>query len=401
MNKLIIFLVKGISGGTATLSYRIGCEYIRQGGEAFYVYDLCNDSKNENLLINAGFMLVQSCEKNWKKTVQDICKRYNHVIAFTYTLNNYYLLDSIKFNNESINKYLYIVSTASIVRGVSNEKIDSNKNYLCKISNRLNRKYIDFLYKNNHLLFMDELSLDIARKHLNLSFNGAEDNLFLLPYDVKKEPEFTFKSRNVIVTMARISFPFKGYILGLIDIFKRITVEYDCELWIIGDGESRTVLDNKIKELPDHIKDKIKLFNSVSYDKIGDILVGAKVFVGMGTGILDASAFGLPCIAVSEHTYDCLSKGRFDIFPRFVGFGQRDSNTHDIADEIVEIFEMDRDTYIDLCKKNYKALIDNYSMKEFYHRLEKYKNISEKKNRIDSIGPLINRGFTKIRDLIK
>lgn len=400
MGNMLLFLVKGISGGTATLSYRIGQKFQNEGYDVYYIYELANDTNNEKMLIGDRFKLIRTNERKWKKTIIDTCKKYKNAILITYTIDYFTLIDTINIDDVNIHKYLYVVSTASIVRGASKKGLSNVEELICRFSNNLNRRYIENLYINRQLMFMDDVTIKTARHSLSLPFNDAEKHIFLLPYNIKEKPEFRYKKDNIIITMSRISFPFKEYLIGLIDAFTKIVEKTPCELWVIGDGESRNVLEAKIASLPVPVKKQIKMFNTVSYDKIDEILNCGKVFVGMGTSILDASSNGVPSLAVSEYRTDCVGKGWFIDHPQYVGFLRDDNEVHSLMGFLLDVFNMGKEEYVDLSKAHYKCVVEYYSMDSFYNRLIEDINESKHQRNKHILGPMINKLISDSRQTL-
>lgn len=394
----MLFLVKGISGGTATLSYRIGQKFKDEGFDVIYIYDILNDTNNEKMFAEAGFTLLRVCENKWKSTIIHNCENYENAILITYTIDNFVLIDRIVVKNVNIHKYLYVVSTASIIRGASKGRISRIDNVICKLLNYLDRKYINSIYINKQLLFMDDVTIKVARQNLMLPFEDAEKNIFLLPYAVKVKPDFQYKKDNIILTMSRVSFPFKAYLLGLLDAFTRLIEEMPCELWVIGDGESKETLREKIESLPDSVKRHIKMIDSVSYDKVGQILQKGKVFIGMGTSILDASSNGVPSLAVAEYRADCVGKGWFINYPQYVGFSRNDNELSSLDRFLVSVFSMDEQEYVNLSIAHYKCVVDYYSMDSFYYRINENTTKSMHLRNKNSFWPIV---INKILDARK
>lgn len=102
----------------------------------------------------------------------------------------------------------------------------------------------------------------------------------------------------LLVSVGRLAYP-KNYAM-LIDVCKELSETYAFELWIIGDGQDREELQNKINS--DEIK-CVKLLGNKSnpfpYLRQADIFVSSSLSESYGLAIQEAMILGVPVIAVS------------------------------------------------------------------------------------------------------
>ena len=103
-----------------------------------------------------------------------------------------------------------------------------------------------------------------------------------------------------IISIGRLS-PEKGY-LDLIDVFKLVSEKCEnARLNIIGDGAQKDKIINKIKHY--NLEDKIILHGFQDAEYIEKIFYESSIYVmasyteSFGLVILEASSYGLPCIA--------------------------------------------------------------------------------------------------------
>lgn len=105
----------------------------------------------------------------------------------------------------------------------------------------------------------------------------------------------------LLVTVGRLE-PQKAY-MRLLKIMKRLTDEgVDVNLWILGDGSEREMLENYIKEhcLQEHVSLLGFHANPYKYLRMGDLFVCSSLSEGYSTAVTEALILGLPVI-----TTDC------------------------------------------------------------------------------------------------
>ena len=104
---------------------------------------------------------------------------------------------------------------------------------------------------------------------------------------------------NNIVSIGRLS-PEKGY-LDLIDVFKIVSDNCDAKLNIIGDGVEKEKIINKIKKY--NLEDRVILHGYQDAEYIEKQLLNSSIYVmashteSFGLVILEASSYGIPCVA--------------------------------------------------------------------------------------------------------
>lgn len=104
---------------------------------------------------------------------------------------------------------------------------------------------------------------------------------------------------NNIVSIGRLSHE-KGY-LDLIDIFKLVADNCDVKLNIIGDGVEKDKIIDKIRKY--NLEDKVILHGFRDANYIEKIFLDSSIYVmasyteSFGLVVLEASSYGIPCIA--------------------------------------------------------------------------------------------------------
>lgn len=391
-----MFCVYGMSGGTATLSYRLSREYQKKGFRVLYLCEEINDINNNHLFQEQGIEVVVCKRPKWFASIRTKVLQADEVVVWVYSYELYSVAEKIKRARKSLdtNIFLYVVHERCLIRGKGTGK--GIYEMLCSRINALNALYIQTIDHNNELLFMEQRVMDLTERYLGIRFRDRKNKVLPLPYLFEHEQTDVINRKRIISTMARIDFPFKGYIMGLIDIFLQYYEEYDLELWIIGTGESENVLCDRIHQLNEGVQKRIKLFGNIEYSKVKDILKDTFVFVGMGTGLLDAASVSLPSIGVQAYKYQCLGDGFLNEKPYILGYMSEQEKLHSIEKELLGVLNMDPEKYSELCHREYTAARDYYGVDNFLHKLDKLKKGNQGHSLFEKIGYEINDILGKV-----
>lgn len=187
---------------------------------------------------------------------------------------------------------------------------------VCKIESLFNNFFTKKIADDT--IFMDEQTLHYAKNiHPN---NPINPNILRLGMKVNSNKNFENPKKNRILTVCRMNFPFKGYILGLLDDFSQLIVKYpELELKIIGDGEDSKQLIQKLENFPVEISSKIIYEKNVPYENLLEEFKKSLIYVGMGTTLLDASSTGCISIGAVANQTQNKSFGYFYDNPLTVG----------------------------------------------------------------------------------
>ena len=166
-----------------------------------------------------------------------------------------------------------------------------------------NQKYIDRVLKS---LTNIDYFMPVSRKLTKFYEKKVEGKTKVLysPLCVDYIPERESKKENKnIVSIGRLSHE-KGF-LDLIDVFSLINKkDNECVLHIIGDGEEKTKIEEKINEL--NLKDNVILYGYKDKEFIREKLNDMSLYLmtsyeeSFGLVLLEAAAFGIPAIAFSS-----------------------------------------------------------------------------------------------------
>lgn len=376
-SSVFVILRSGISGGTGTLSIRLGEVLKKNGYEVLYICQEMNDLNNVNSMEEKGVKV-----HIWE--LSDICSnlanQYGNKKSFcflTYSLNEYLFVEKLKERLEINKNILYVVHHYGLIKGANQSTI--TRKFIKSFYSKLIKEIIDY----NSVIFMDDTSIEETEKYYEISINNKEDIVFNLPITVQEFDTIKIDDKAKLttfnlLTITRAEFPFKGYVLGLIDDFKKLCdIHNDITLTIITFGKDEGKIAEKIKELPSSVQSKISLISQTPYEKLKEYFNQTHLYLGMGTTLLDAVNNGIPALAVQQYTYNNYSSGFFHMQPNLL-VGKPDANTTS-NDFIESVKQMDKHEYQLLCKKEYDTLLNFYSSDSLVNYLQQYINYNKQK----------------------
>lgn len=165
------------------------------------------------------------------------------------------------------------------------------------------KKYIKTLIKAcKKIDYLMPVSKELTDDYSKLVSNKTK--CVFIPHAINYIPKKTSKlTSKSIISIGRLSKE-KGY-LDLIEVFKLINEEHpDWHLDIVGDGDQRGNIENKINQL--HLNKKVTLHGFKDKEYIYKLLNKSSIYLmasleeSFGIVLLEAQAFGLPCLAFSS-----------------------------------------------------------------------------------------------------
>lgn len=171
------------------------------------------------------------------------------------------------------------------------------------------------------------------KQEIKIITNGIDVGEFYVkkfPDDYKQEKKFK------IICGSRIT-PRKGirFVVEALDIL--IKKELDVELDIIGEGNERVTLEEKVAELG--LRDRVNFIGFVEHNKLPVVYTQANVYVsaslneGMSNTLLEALAAGLPIVATNTGgTFETVKEG-------INGYVIKMESPRDIADRVEKLLQ--------------------------------------------------------------
>lgn len=204
------------------------------------------------------------------------------------------------------------------------------------------------IFKRLHpkqIIFFNEFSKQHYASTLNTTWRTSEIVPIGVEIKQKKRAHAPLKSKRKIITIVGNLEAFKSYIIHTVKILKQLVHEHpDVLLQIWGDGPLRTQIQKIVDNL--NLQNHVQLRGRLEYAKLYDTLDQTYVFIGGGTAIIEASAYGVPSIVGIENTYDPITYGFFsEIFG--YDYNEFDANkpTFSLKDKLIHVLNSDETSY--------------------------------------------------------
>ena len=360
------------NAGAGTMDFRMGKWLVDNNNEVLYVCQSIADNSIYESMKNAGFQIF--CWPR-SKIVDNLKKHVNNYECFfiSHQLPDFMLIEKHKSDLNLFNNILYILHFRQMYYlGVTG-------GLYSRVINNHYKSIIKRIDKKNSLLFSDNIQLKYIEELYDYKFLDIEEKILSgtmhindFNYEAIKE-----KSKLVdfnIITIARADFPFKGYLFGLIDDFVKLKKQFNnISLTIISSGEKFSILKNKVEKAMKENKCEIKLINNVPYSKLKYYYSKAHLNVGLDTTVLDAANHGVPSVVVKGYTYNNISGGYYHENP-MNSTANLDEKTFAFK-YIKNMIKMDKEEYIEVCKKSHDILRNYYDINKHMIKIMKLSTI--------------------------
>ncbi len=366
MNTCYVIAREGVSGGTGTLSYRL-LNYLHNHNN-FCAYLCCENNAPQtfSLIENVVNDLEIDNDLTYRSQFERICNKYDSFVFLTYSIEEFLAIDRLRRKYVSItNSILYVVHGYAFTYPPE-IKLPYFKNILVRAYIKAKfRRLVKSLLESHSILFMDVLSVQETEKSLNVAIEKTL--IHFLPIAINQYSESYWKSirRNdpfTIGTMCRMEFPFKGYVLGLLEQFADLCKKYNLRLLIVGDGVNGDEVRNKLNCLPADVQNRILYKLSIDYSELESFYSQCDVAIGMGTMLLDAANYNVLSIPVKGYTRE-LSIGH--LFMDNIGWLCAIGEEQDLGNTLSWIISLSDEEYRDLVYNQYCRLKDSYSIDGF------------------------------------
>ena len=291
--------------------------------------------------------LIFTCTPQGMCASQDIMLKYNDydifpVYAIANTTGEYYFLERY-FKKTYLNKKVFSIMRDMIKRWETNDAIRF-----------FNLSHAEALEANYGIEIKNK-----QEKVLRGVVEPTTPNFGVVGKRYKKEGEF------VILTVGRMCFPHKGYMLGLIQSFGKLKEKYpQLQLHIIGDGQERYLLEREIDKLSATVKDSIKMIGEVSPTNLSVYYRDADLNISVaGAAVLGAAAGVLTLVAQNFCEGECRVYGFYNDCPEKVTSTEKGVN---VEPYIIEAIEMSDEAYMARCKKGFEVFEKNSDVNPEY-----------------------------------
>ena len=164
---------------------------------------------------------------------------------------------------------------------------------------------------------------------------------------VFNQTEFT------ILSVSRLEFPHKGFVLGLIDAFDILCQEYkSIRLVVVGDGEGMPILRKKIAGLRKNVAKRIEIVGAVSPNELSYFYDKANVLISLAGCFTLGAKRGVLSFPARHYTEKCEVYG---YLPESKDFSLSDSEGYNVIPFLKEVIDMPFDEYLKHCRDCYEA----------------------------------------------
>jgi hypothetical protein len=390
----------GVYGGSQTLMLRM-CTWLREHEEKVAI--ICTSRSNVEIvgrLESIGVEVIVIDRRNIHELYLVIMRLLNseNIKVYNFIWNFYLDVECIKSRYKlEFDNLIYCIHPKTFKKGIGFKTA-----YMKKYSVDKYRFVYKKMYDNNALIMMHEVDINESNKFLNLDLD-FKNSIVRLPMCCDK-PENREQIINngyqneIIMTAARADFPYKGYILGLINDFEILKKEFqNIKLEIISGGDDYDRIVEKISDLSEDIRKDVILHGWMDYEQLKENIKRCKIFVGMGTTVLDAALEYKPCVPVRFNTYETIGECLIGDNPDYT---TPEEGCENKAIEIVrKVLDMDCMDYTEACLKSFSAVKETYDINNGMDILlnRETKNRACILSRKEVIRHMLNNMLNKIR----
>lgn len=361
--KLIVNDTLGAYGGSQLQISRIG-QWANNNGIDFYVFaESLANTEVVDILTKANAHIYDVGIYNTKPLstlMKQICNEDdNQVQVINFTFMHYLDMECVKHKCKLSFKNIMIdIHPKAFELGT---KI-KNKAIKMFYASEIKKSFIA-MNRTRDLFFMDEVNIQNSEEFFNCKLDPAPQitrvpMFFAKDSDWRTKADKAFK-KNTILTVTRAELPFKGYVLGLIDDFKEIAEQYDdYKLEIICSGDDIGRIEERIDAMPPQVKKRVVLHYWMSNDKVKEEMQNCKVFVGMGSTLLEAASVYRPAITVRYYTEENLARDFIGDVPNVVV--QREDCENRAIDLIYKVIAADQKSYQEMCLRSFENVRNVY-----------------------------------------
>lgn len=368
----------GTYGGSTTLLLRMA-EWSKDNNEKFKIYT--QDESNTEIVLRLkelGAEIDVFNTDSLKFLKDKLLKDFNveECKVINFILKNYLNTETIKkkYNLKFVN-VLYAIHPRTFLKGLG-------------YSNKIFRRLIIVGYRSllkklnrNSLIAMDQDIVGKTEEYYNFDFR-KNVHIQLLPM-ICSDMEETKRNIKIsssyigktIISACRAEFPYKGYIFGLLDDFEILLNKYqDIKLELVCSGEKEEMnrILEKINNLNEITRSKIILHKWMEYNQLKALMTQCYMFVGMGTGVVDAAIVYVPSIAVKYDTYDNIANNVFCEKPDIlVGY------TGKAIDVMDRLLSLDFENYKEIAIRCFESAKKKYNINNFFSYIN---NIDKQKS---------------------
>ena len=307
---IVIYYTLGAYGGSHTLMVRMGVWLNSRNIKMTIIGTSVTNTEIIGKLKGCNVKVIEadlSDDKTGFRVVSSLLQ-VEQIKVYCFSWNHYLDIERLKKKYRWIfDNFVYCIHPETFKKGIG-----FKTRFMREYSINSYRSILERMNQNGSLISLDEVNLRESEKYLKCNLDKTTPIVYLPMYcperDDKEEIITQGFDSNVILTAARADFPYKGYMVGLIDLFVDLKNKYPkAELEIVASGDDIQILKDKIANQTESIKASIKLHGWMDYEELKTQMRQCKVYIGMGTTVFDAALQYKPSIVVKFNTMKCYS----------------------------------------------------------------------------------------------
>ena len=353
----------GISGGTASLAFRLLTSLKDSGLNVIYSCFNNNDSNNMLLFEREGIEVVYRNDKTFEKHFLSVKDRFSNFKFIVFSPEEYLMVEKLSLRYSQIDGCLYyVVHDYAFCRPGSSRIIQLLSKYRY-------RSFVRKLYENGAIIFMSKICLRNACDLLKLNLPNSDEYVFNLPIRIKEWDDADINAIRkhtpfTITTITRMDFPFKGYVLGLLGWFTLNAEKYNLQLTIIGEGSDSGELMAVMNNMSDNLLSRITYIKNVPYNQLCSVFFKTDLYIGMGTTLIDAANDLTIAIPVKAYTRELLVDG---LFSDNIDSILAEQGSGDFDELFMKVYSSSEDEFVNFIKHQYTMLKSAYDIQKMTH----------------------------------
>lgn len=351
----------GVYGGSQTLLLRM-CRWLTEQGISSAI--LCEDDSNEEIvdkLTEIGVKIFVLDVRNINNVVDILEKLHiSRVEIISFYWNHYMDIELVKKKTAVvINNIFYSIHPNSLDKGATFKNA-----IMRRVAVSLYKSILIRMHNNNAFISMDELNIQTAEQFYKYHFKNRPP-IYHLAYQCTELPNVdtlisTSFRTPIIMTAARADFPFKGYLISLLDDFCILKQKFrELQLFIVSGGNDIEILEKKVNEVKKKYNNDVILFPWMDYDVLKEKIKECKVYIGMGTTVLDAAVLYKPAIPVRYNTME--NQAEF-LFSENINIAAKLDCTAPAIRVLEKVLKSSKSEYERMCRESHQQLMKNYEI---------------------------------------
>lgn len=355
----------GVFGGSQTLIYRM-CEWLHE--KKIKTVVMCNSAENTEIVSKLEAIgVVIDCfppadYHHTKNTLVSLLNEDKDLLVVSFGFDRYMNIECTKAKYHlEFNNIIYDIIPITFFKGEG-----VNSKFLKKHAKKVYSKIVLRMLANNAIRTLEDTYITGVRDFYNFSAKEFSPKILRLPMKCARLSNYEqiikqgFEA-DLILSAARADFPFKGYLVGLVDQFCEIKKEMpSVKLKIFSDGGDMHILRDKVNAVSEEIRKDISLNGWICYEELYQEIQKAKVYIGMGTTVMDAALNYKPAVVVSFDTMDCVSAGLFTDNPYCTA--THGDGYPEATETLRRVLNSSFEEYKKLCIDNFEVVYDNYNI---------------------------------------